>query len=135
MTQADYDSFNQDSVSETVNTHATPHIDLTVNHIDMDEKLFVVIVVRQFTDYPVICAKDVVGEKNKVEAIRGRVYCRSRRMPETTEIQTPEDMREVIDLGFYKHLERYLRQRDIENRVSGTPGEQGFDKQAKDLLG
>src|SRR6266540_6959639 len=39
MSQADHDSFNQDSVSTTVNAHATPHIDLSVIHLPLDDKL------------------------------------------------------------------------------------------------
>src|SRR6267378_3694971 len=56
MPQEDYASFSQDAVSSVVNTHATPHIDLTVEHLILDKKNFVVIVVREFADYPVICA-------------------------------------------------------------------------------
>jgi len=74
MSQADHDSFNQDSVSTTVNAHATPHIDLSVIHLPLDDKLLVVIVVRQFLDYPVICARDFVVE-NRAVVTKGRLYC------------------------------------------------------------
>jgi hypothetical protein len=135
MSKSDYDSFDHDAVSSTVNTHATPHIDLSVEHIPLEteERLFVVIAVRQFVDYPVICAKDFVVE-GKAIVIKGRIYCRSRRTPETTEIQTPEDMREVIELATNRGLERYFRQRQIEGGSSSATAEQQFRNQMEDLL-
>ena len=56
MTPADYQSFNQDDVMAKVNAHASPSIDLTVHHESgIDGKQCVVIEVRKFADYPVIC--------------------------------------------------------------------------------
>lgn len=133
MAQADYDSFNQDGVSTTVNTHATPHIDLSVAHLQIDDKRFVAILVRPFSDYPVICARDFVVDGHAI-VIRGRLYCRSRRTPETTEVQSPEDMRDIIDLATSRGLERYFRQREIERRFEGTPAREQFERQAEDLL-
>jgi schlafen family protein len=133
MSQADYESFNQDSVSTTVNAHATPHIDLSVIHLPVDDKLFVAIIVRQFLDYPVICARDFVVE-NRAIVTKGRLYCRSRRTPETTEVQSPEDMRDIIDLATSRGLERYFRLREIERRAEGPPAREQFERQAEDLL-
>jgi schlafen family protein len=133
MSQADYESFNQDSVSTTVNAHATPHIDLSVIHLPVDDKLFVAIIVRQFLDYPVICARDFVVE-NRAIVTKGRLYCRSRRTPETTEVQSPEDMRDIIDSATSRGLERYFRLREIERRAEGPPAREQFERQAEDLL-
>jgi predicted HTH transcriptional regulator len=132
MPQAHHDSFTQDSVSATVNTHATPYIDLSVEHLPIDGKLFVAIVVRQFSDYPVICAKDF-NLGGRAALTRGRVYCRSRRLPETTEVQSPEDMREIIDLATNKGLERYFQHREIERRAGPGTSER-FDAQIRDLI-
>jgi schlafen family protein len=133
MTQQDHDSFNQDAVTATVNAHATPHIDLTVEHLTLDGRLFVAVVIRQFSDYPVICARDlVVGQRAVVT--KGRVYCRSRRTPESTEVQTPEDMRDIIELATSRGLERYFRQREIERRFEGPDPRVRFDQQVEDLL-
>jgi hypothetical protein len=132
MGQADYESFTQDTVSSTVNTHATPHIDLSVEHLTIDEKRFVSIVFRQFADYPVICLKDFVVE-NKAIATKGRLYCRSKRTPETTEVQTPEDMREIIDLATSRGLERYFSLREIERSAEAPKARELFDKQLGDL--
>ena len=120
MSAADYQSFNQDEVMAKVNAHASPSIDLTVHHDSgIDEKQCVVIEVREFADYPVICSKEVVVQQKTV-LYKGRVYCRSRRMTESTEVRTVEDMREIIELGVDKGLQRYLRQRALADQVGGT---------------
>lgn len=132
MLEDDYNSFEQDSVSALVNTHATPHIDLSVEHRLLDEKRIVVIVVREFVDYPTICAKDFVCNGRPV-VIRGRLYCRSRRMPESTDVQSPEDMRDIIELATAKGLERYHRLRSIERRIEGPKADDQFRDQLKGL--
>src|SRR5262245_603246 len=130
--QADSDSFAQDSVITTVNAHATPHIDLSVEHLKVDDKLFVAIIVRQFADYPIICARDFVVAGRPV-VIRGRMYCRSRRMPESTEVQTPEDLRDIIDLATAKGLERYFKLREIERQAEQPDARQLFKRQREEL--
>jgi predicted HTH transcriptional regulator len=132
MTKADHDSFNQDNVTTTINTHATPHIDLSIEHLKIDDKLFVAVVIRQFADYPVICARDFVAV-DKAAVIRGRIYCRSRRTPESTEVQTPEDLRDIINLATDRGLERYFRQREIERRLEQPAARDQFARQREDL--
>jgi predicted HTH transcriptional regulator len=132
MSRADYDSFTQDAVSSVVNTYASPHIDLTVEHLTFDEKEFVVVVVREFADYPVVCVKDFIVNDRPV-IIRGKLYCRSRRMPESTEVQSPDDMRDIIELATTKGLERYFRHREIERGAVTPDSDDLFKRQLGDL--
>lgn len=134
MTAADYQSFNQDEVMAKVNAHASPSLDLTVHHESgIDGKQCVVIEVREFADYPVMCSKELVVHQKTV-LYKGRVYCRSRRMIESTEVQTVEDMREIIELGVDKGLQRYLRQRALEAKVGRTvDDDEKFRRQRGDL--
>src|SRR6266568_1794904 len=72
--------------------------------------------IREFADYPVICSNDlVVG--GTVVVVNGRMYCRSRRTIETTEVRTVEDLRDILEIAVDKGLNRYFRQRAIEDRV------------------
>ncbi|HEX9215905.1 MAG TPA: RNA-binding domain-containing protein [Gemmatimonadales bacterium] len=116
MTKPDHDSFNQDNVMGKVNAHASPSIDLTVRHLVMDGKLFVAIEIREFSDYPVICSNDVVAG-GAVVAFKGRMYCRSRRTIETTEVRSVEDLRDILEIAVEKGLNRYFKQRAIEEGV------------------
>lgn len=132
MTEGDFESFSQDEVTATVNAHATPHIDLTVQHLKIEQKLFVAVVVRQFADFPIICAKDFVVD-GKAVVVRGRIYCRSRRTPESTEVQVPEDLRHIINLATDKGVERYFQLRQIEQRFQGPSARELFRQQLGDL--
>jgi predicted HTH transcriptional regulator len=132
MKKVEYDSFEQDSVASFVNSHAAPHVDLTVEHLTIDGRLFVAILIREFSDYPIICSKALVIDNKQVVG-RGKFYCRSRRMPESTEVQTPEDMRDVLNLAADKALERYFRMREIERKFEGPEAAERFAGQLKDL--
>jgi predicted HTH transcriptional regulator len=132
MSQGDHDSFDPDGIAAIVNSHATPHIDLSLEHLTIDGKRFVVIDVREFTDFPVICSRDFVVAGRQV-VIRGKLYCRSRRMAESTEVQSPEDMRDILDLATAKALERYFKQREIERRAVGADASEQFKSQLGDL--
>ena len=125
-------SFSQDAVAARVNAHATPHVDLTVEHVDVDQKHAVAIVVRQFADYPVICSTDFLAEGRSI-VTKGKIYCRSRRMAESTEIQSPDDMRDLLELGTARGIERYFRLRSIETKSSGSSARAQFDDQIRDL--
>lgn len=80
MSLGDYESFTQDDVQSTINAHATPHIDLSVIHLPTVDgrDYFVAVIVRQFADYPVICAADFVvsrppPERPQTVVIKGRM--------------------------------------------------------------
>jgi len=134
MSAADYQSFNQDDVMAKVNAHAAPSIDLTVHHVpNIDDKQCVAIEIREFVDYPVLCSNDVVVRGNVIVA-KGRVYCRSRRMIESTEVRSVEDMRDIIEIAVEKGLNRYFRQRAIEDHVAKAMDDaEKFRRQRGDL--
>jgi predicted HTH transcriptional regulator len=132
MSPEDYASFTQDTVSQLVNSHATPHIDLSVEHVTLDDKQFVVIVVRPFVDLPVIAARDFIEGTERVRI--GRLYCRSRRTPETTLVESIDDLREILDLAVDKGVERYFRHREIERRATGPTAAERFAREARALL-
>ena len=132
MTEDDWGSFSQDAVAAKVNAHATPHIDLSVEHRIIDGKRLVAIVVRQFVDFPIICSTDL-SDAGRLVVTRGKMYCRSRRMAESTEIQSPDDLRDIIELATAKALERYFRLRTVEHGASGPNALAQFDAQIRDL--
>lgn len=132
MSDRDYDSFDQDAIASKVNAHAAPYVDLSIEHRLIDGKRCVVIVVREFQDYPVLCTEDLVVDKRVIVG-RGRIYCRSRRMPESAEVQSPDDIRDIIELGIAKGLERYFRLRRIEGRLAGPAAQDQFRAQLRDL--
>jgi predicted HTH transcriptional regulator len=132
MTAKEAETFNTDAVAAYVNARVTPHLDLRVERREIDGQHVVAIVIPEFSEYPVICTRDVVvAGRTAVSA--GKVYCRSRRMPESAEVQHPDEIREIIDLATEKGLARYFRLRQIERHYEGPGDRDHFDRQIGDL--
>lgn len=124
------DSFNPDTLIPQVNAHANPHVDLAViHHQSRDNCNIVGILVSEFRDVPILCAKDIYGGVGQVLASKGRLLVRTRRNAETTELQEPEDLRELVDLAIDKGLEAYFRRRLIEEGVAGPADDDLFDQE------
>lgn len=65
--------------------------------------------VEEFADVPHICMKGFDTDKGKTVLKRGAVYVRTRRLPETSEVASAEQMRELLDLATEKALAAYVR--------------------------
>jgi predicted HTH transcriptional regulator len=100
---------NYDDVSAAVNEYASPCIRFeTELHVFWNKK-FVLIRVHQFDDIPILCAKDY-NEQGKPTPVlrRGACYVRSRHKPETSEIPSEEEMRELLELAIDKGVRKFL---------------------------
>lgn len=105
MKPEDYDSFKQDDISMEVNNYADPFVELTVQKLERDRKLFAVIQIREFLELPVLCKRD------GVERLRsGAIYVRPRRKFETAELPSQADLREILDLAVEKKIRNFFSQ-------------------------
>ena len=127
-------SFEPDAVSEQVNSHVSPFLDLTTGRFDLsDGKCLVVVQIAQFADYPSLCTKDVIGDSNRTVVRKGALLVRSRRKPETTEIQSPDDLRHLVDLATELAIARNARLRSIESTATGEDSAALFRTQLGDF--
>ncbi|MGP0064695.1 MAG: helix-turn-helix domain-containing protein [Isosphaeraceae bacterium] len=100
-----------DDLSATVNEYASPCVRFEPRLHTLWGKKFVIIRVHQFDDIPILCAKDY-NEPGKAAPVlrRGACYVRARHKPETSEIPSEEEMRELlelaIDIGVRKFVTR-----------------------------
>lgn len=116
--------FATDSVQTYINARVAPPISLFVQRVAVDGKEFIAIVVHEFSDYPVLCTKAVQPEGAREPVVhKGRMYCRSRRMNETTEVQAADDLREIVRLASLKELRRYLELRSVEPEAGPSDAE------------
>ena len=106
---------------------------------DLEEKLyngnsFIVLLVEEFADVPVICKRPYGSVLRE-----GACYVRTRRKPETTEIPTQADMRDLLDLAIEKGVRRFLERAErvgltAPQAVDPPASEQErFDEQLGDL--
>lgn len=105
VTAPDRASWDPDSTGDSLARCMDPPADFTVlqeTHMGTD---FVVLEVREFRDVPLICTRDYEGTLRE-----GACYVRTRRKPETAEIPTHAEMREVLDLAIEKGVRRFVAQ-------------------------
>jgi hypothetical protein len=93
-----------DEVSEKLASYCDPPVsfDLAERTVRTGARV-VVIQVHEFADIPHLCARDYERVLR-----RGAPYVRSRKKPETAEIASSVEMRELLDLAAEKRLRAYV---------------------------
>jgi hypothetical protein len=97
-------SYNINDLTSTVNSYASPSIELALESLEVEGRKFVAISLQELFDYPIMCSRNL-EVNNRAVVVKGRPYCRSRRMPESTEVQSPEDLREIVELAIAKGID------------------------------
>jgi hypothetical protein len=93
-----------DDVARKLAEYADPPFRFDLASVELSSGAVIVAMqVFEFEDIPHICARDYEGTLRK-----GALYVRSRRVPETSEIPSSVEMREVIDLATEKALRAYI---------------------------
>lgn len=113
LTAAHREGWDQDALLSSVNSYADPFVELDVEPVDHDAKHFVVLRVREFAEFPVLCTKQFVkqkGGKTDVVLREGACYVRRRGRIETSELPTHVEMRELLELATEKGIRRFLKQ-------------------------
>ena len=98
-------TWNYDDVADRIATYADPSVAFDLEVTEYNGRSYVVIQVEEFADVPVLCKRaydDVLRD--------GACYVRPRRKPETTDIPTYADMRDLLDLAVEKGVRRLLAQ-------------------------
>ena len=127
-------TWNYDHVSDRVAVYADPGVVFDLEVKEYNGRSYVVIQVEEFADVPVLCKRaygDVLRD--------GACYVRPRRKPETTEIPTYADMRDLLDLATEKAVRRLLAQAQRAGLavppdvVTTSTDQERFDQQLGDL--
>lgn len=131
MSQEDINTYNEDDVRAYVNSFADPYVQLELHRISQDKQAFIAIVVHEFDQVPIICKKGGIGLRG------GAVYTRSYRMPETCEVPSQTEMREIIEMatdkGVRRFLERSRRVGLLTGEAVGPTDTEKFDEELEGL--
>lgn len=125
LSQQDLITWKYDDLANSAAEYADPSISFELVSHEIHGKNFVLVTVKEFDDIPIICKKDYQSDLRK-----GGCYVRSRRKPETTEIPTQEDMRDLLDLATEKRLRRFVAQA----KSAGLDTTTGYQASDKDLF-
>lgn len=93
-----------DDVSGRLAAYCDPPVSFDLTQLTVATGAKVVVVqVHEFADIPHLCAREYP------DVLRtGALYVRSRKMPETAEVASSVEMREVLDLAAQKRLRAYI---------------------------
>ena len=148
LNETDLSTWNYDHVSDGLKEYADPSVSFELEPKRYRDKNYIVLTVMQFADIPILCKKSFTSSGNGLLNVllkEGACYVRSRRKPETAEIATQEDMRDLLDLATEKRLRRYLLQAQrsgvalvplpstLTPLVEARPDQELFDKQLGEL--
>lgn len=93
-----------DEVARGLAVYADPPIGFEIGAVELSSGATVVVIeVAEFADLPHICQKAYEGRLRQ-----GAIYVRPRKVPETSEIASHVEMRELIDLAIEKGLRAYI---------------------------
>lgn len=122
-----------DELADAVAGYTDPNVNFTIEIFDYEGKKFVLIQVDEFNDIPVLCKKDYPGVLRS-----GACYVRSRKKPETSEIPTQSEMRDLLELATIKALRKYVSIAHVAgleiSEAAKPKDEQLFKQQLSDLI-
>lgn len=132
LNEDDLATWRYDDVADGIASYADPSVSFDLEVKEYNGQKYVVLEVDEFADIPILCKRDYQGVLRN-----GACYVRSRGKPETSEIPTQEDMRDLLELAIDKGIVRFLTRTLRVGLVPGgqTPptGQERFDEQLGDL--
>ena len=98
-------TWSYDNLADQVARYADPSITFELEIKEYNLNQFVVLAVEEFDDIPVLC------KRAHSSVLRdGACYVRTRRKPETSELPTQTEMRDLLSLATEKGVRRYIEQ-------------------------
>lgn len=110
LSEADLATWRYDDVAAALSTFADPALDFDLSKHQYEGKQFVVLEIREFDELPVLCRRTYQTPPPNSQVIlrEGACYVRSRRKPETSEIPSQAEMRELLNLAIEKGVRRFI---------------------------
>lgn len=107
LSAAEATSWNRDVFSSKLATYAAPMVEFEQEFIECDGRNHLLLTIHEFQHAPTICMKGLqVDGKSVLRA--GAMYIRGRKKPESREIESYEEMRELVDLAVEKGVQRFV---------------------------
>lgn len=132
LNPADLTTWGYDTVAAGIAPYVDPKISFELEVHHHQGAGYVVLLVEEFDDIPVLCGRDYQAVLRK-----GGLYVRTRRQPETTEVPSQTEMRELLDLATEKRLRSLLVTAQRVGLQQAGPGaltdEQRFEEQLRDF--
>ena len=105
LSDKDLLSWERDGLADSFAEFSDPPFSFEVETKSFEGNSFIVITVDEFVDIPILCKKSFPDVLRK-----GACYVRTRRKPETVEIPSQENMRDLLELAIEKGVRRFIQQ-------------------------
>jgi predicted HTH transcriptional regulator len=130
-----------DVLAVSVNGCASPSVNFDTEILRHGNNQIFIIKVYEFEEIPILCTKDYCDPEKTVPTLRrGACYVRSRHKPETAEVPTLEEMRELLELAIDKGVRRFVTRAQkaglfpaIQHAPPSPTDEDLFRKQIEDM--
>lgn len=139
LTPDQFNSWNYDDIVSGLAPYTDPTVTIYREVQQYNSANYLVIRVAEFEEIPILCNKQFDNLAGKGEPVlrKGACYVRSRRKPETSEIPSQEDMRELLNLAIDKGVRRFVTRSynvGLPLKVSPPPTDtELFERQLGDL--
>ena len=104
LTDDELATWVHDVVAAKIKKYVAPFVTIELERVIVGGATYVVLYVAEFEEVPVLCDYDY-----NEDLIKGRIYVRSRGKPETSELPSQVELRELLDLATDRGVERFLR--------------------------
>lgn len=131
VTEENAATWVSDHLADAVAPFADPSVQVELSRVVWQDHTYVVIEVSEFDAVPVVCKKDSNGLR------QGAIYVRPRRKPESVEIPTAADARDLLELASEKLTRQFLATAERVGLVGGATGpadDAMFDQQLQEFL-
>ena len=137
LTASELNSWRYDLVADALAPLSDPPAVFETEVHEHEGRQYVVLLVNEFEDVPIICRRNSprVFSKNEPPILQeGMVYVRTRRKPETTAIPSQTEMRELVELATEKRLRQVMGTVSRAGAFlrSSAPAEEAFDAELGD---
>lgn len=117
-----------DDVSSRLARYCDPPVGFQLATLTLSSAAEVAVIhIQEFAEIPHLCAREYEGVLRN-----GALYVRSRRMPETAEVASSVEMRELLDLATEKRLRAFVETAERAGLRLSAPHDAGHDSTADD---
>ena len=122
LSDADLATWRYDDIAAGLATYADPMINFDIYVHEYQGRRFVELEVHEFDELPILCKTTYMERPPTQQVIlrEGACYVRRRGKPETSEIPTQSEMRELLDLAIEKGVRRFIVRARAVGLVLGT---------------
>lgn len=103
ISQEHLSTYSEDHISSIVAEYADPYAKFILEKAEVDGNTYLIILVSEFDEIPVICKRDGASNLRK-----GAIYTRTYRIPESAEVPSQTELREILEMAIDKGIRKYL---------------------------